>query len=59
MFRVIDGGVFGKPKEETITVLGDRAQQTLQSRCPERSTAGRVPRGNHAARGSNCTEFLV
>jgi len=31
----------------------------VQSRCPDSSTEGRVPRGNHAARGSNCTNSLV
>jgi len=31
----------------------------VQSRWPDSSTEGRVPRGNHAARGSTCTDFLV
>lgn len=31
----------------------------IQSHCPESSTLGRVPRGNHAACGSTCTDFVV
>jgi len=51
MFRVFGGDVFGKPRKEVITVLGNRAQRTrpvmLAREFDQVSRAARKPRGSN------------
>ncbi len=59
MFRVFGSHVLFESREKAIIVLVIALKRHVQSRCPDNSTDGRVQRGNHAARGSTWTDFLV